>query len=180
VKAHADEYGIDPNRVGIIGASAGGHLASLATVTPLSGNPKSKDPLGRLSTDVAAAGIFFPPTDFLNWGDEGKPDFNRIGAIFFPGGIKGHSEQEIEKKAAELSPALRIKGKTPPFIIWHGDADPLVPLQQSEEFVAKLKKAGTDVTFKVKPGGGHPWLTISEEVEDMANWFDTKLGVAAE
>lgn len=162
VKAHAEDYGIDPDRLGITGASAGAHLASLAVV-------KSKE-----DTEVAAVGIFFPPTNFLMWGDS-KPPFARIGQILFPGGIEGHSEDEIEAMAREISPALNINGKTPPFLIWHGDADPLVPLQQSEFLVEKLKEAGTDVEFHIKPGGGHPWMTIPEEVQHMGDWFDRQL-----
>jgi len=175
VRAHADEYGIDPERVGITGASAGGHLASLAAVRPQAGDPDAKNPIMRHGSDVAAVGVFFPPTHFLQWGDE-KPDLERLGEILFPGGINGRSEADIEARAVAISPALGITGATPPFLIWHGDADPVVPLQQSEVFVAALQENGGEVTLKVKPGGAHPWLTIPEEVEDMANWFDEQLG----
>jgi len=174
VKAHANEYGIDPDRIGLTGASAGGHLAALTALQPEPGNPNARDPLAKQGTDVAAVGVFFPPTNFLVWGD-GKPDFNRIGPILFPGGINGRSQEEIEAQARAISPALQINGATPPFIIWHGDADPLVPLQQSEFFVERLQEAKADVEFHVKPGGAHPWLTIPEEVAHMSDWFDAKL-----
>lgn len=175
VKANADEYGIDPNRIGLTGASAGGHLASLTVVTREDGNPEAKNPLNRHSTDVAAVGIFFPPTNFLQWGEGGMPDFKLIGDILFPGGVAGRTPEEIEAKARAISPALHVTQKTPPFLIWHGDADPLVPLQQSEFLVEKLKAAGTDVEFYVKEGGAHPWMTIPEEVAKMGDWFDVKL-----
>lgn len=174
VKAHADEYGIDADRLGLSGASAGGHLAAMTVVTREDGRPDAKDRLARLSTDVAAVGIFFPPTNFIQWG-EGKPDLNQLGDILFHGGIDCQSEAEIEEKARAISPGLLVNGPTPPFLIWHGDADPLVPLQQSEFFVEKLKAAGTDVEFHIKPGGGHPWMTIPEEVAMMGDWFDGKL-----
>lgn len=174
VKAHAGEYSIDPNRVGLTGASAGGHLASLTVVTTEAGDPNARDEMKRIGTDVAAVGIFFPPTNFLQWGD-GQPDFKMIGDILFAGGIDCQTPEEIEAKAREISPALRVNGPTPPFLIWHGDADPLVPLQQSEFFVEKLKAAGTDVEFYIKKGGAHPWMTIPEEVAMMADWFDSKL-----
>lgn len=174
VKAHAGEYGIDPNRVGLTGASAGGHLASLTVVRTEAGDPNARDAMKKIGTDVAAVGIFFPPTNFLMWGDS-KPDFKMIEDILFTGGIDCQTEEEIEAKATSISPALNVTGPTPPFLIWHGDADPLVPLQQSEFFVAKLKEVGTDVEFYVKPGGAHPWMTIPEEVAKMADWFDSKL-----
>ncbi len=176
VKQHASDYNIDPERLGLAGASAGAHLAALTTVMVEPGNPESKGPAKRHSTEVAAVGIFFPPTNFLEWGEEGLPNFERIGRLFFAGGVGGHSEEEVLAEARKVSPALNVNGNTPPFIIWHGDADPLVPLQQSEFFVEKLKEAGTDVELHVKPGGAHPWLTIAEEVGHIADWFDAKLG----
>ena len=178
VKAHAEEYGIDPERLGITGASAGGHLASLAVVTAQEGDPKSKDKSKRHGTDVAAAAVFFPPTNFLEYGEgAGMPNFELIGDLLFPGGIGAHTPEEVEAMARAISPALNIKGKTPPFIIWHGDADPLVPLQQSEFLVNQLKEVGTDVELHIKPGGGHPWMTIYEEVAHIGEWFDRQLEV---
>ena len=61
------------------------------------------------------------------------------------------------------------------FLVIHGDADPLVPLQQSEILIAALKKAGGQADLIVKHGGGHAWLTINEEVKVMADWFDKEL-----
>jgi dipeptidyl aminopeptidase/acylaminoacyl peptidase len=63
----------------------------------------------------------------------------------------------------------------PPFLLIHGDADPVVPLQQSERMVAALKEKGVSAELIVKRGGGHPWLTIHEEVQILADWFDTRL-----
>lgn len=177
IKENSEAYGVDPARLGLTGASAGGHLASLTVVRAEDGNPDAKDPLKRHDTRVAAVGIFFPPTNFLQWGDSGMPDFARLGNLLFSGGKGDRSDEEVREKARAISPALNVNAKTPPFIIWHGDADPAVPLQQSEFFVEKLKAAGTDVELHVKPGGGHPWLTIYEEVAHVADWFDTKLGV---
>jgi uncharacterized DUF497 family protein len=69
VKEHSSEFKIDPERLGITGASAGGHLATLAAVTPQEGKSDAKDPLLRHSTRVKAVAVFFPPTDFsgLEW-----------------------------------------------------------------------------------------------------------------
>jgi predicted esterase len=174
VKHHAQEYGIDPERLGLTGASAGGHLATLAAVTPQQANPEARNPLLRYDTRIRAAGVFFPPTDFLDW--NGKPaDFQLLGDLLFLGGVKGHSEEEIARRARELSPAHLVKGPVIPFLLIHGDADPLVPLQQSEKMVAALKAAGGSVELIVKKGGGHPWLTIAEEVKVMADWFDKQL-----
>ena len=177
VKEHAAEYKIDSDHLGLTGASAGGHLALLAAVTPEEGNPDARQPALRHSTKVSAAAIFFPPTDFLDW--NGKPaDLERLGDLLFLGGAKGHSEEELQERARQLSPARLVKGPTIPFLLIHGDADPLVPLQQSQKMVEVLMAAGDSAELIVKKGGGHPWLTIAEEVKVMADWFDRHLPAA--
>ncbi len=174
VKLHAADYKIDPERLGLTGASAGGHLATLVAVTPEAGQPEANQPLQRLGTQVRAAAVFFPPTDFLDW--NGKPaDSQMLADLFFLGGIKGHSEAEIQERARQLSPAQLVTAPPIPFLLIHGDADPLVPLQQSQKMVAALKAAGGSAELIVKKGGGHPWLTLPEEVKIMADWFDQQL-----
>ena len=174
IKEHASDYGIDPERLGITGPSAGGHLATLTVLTADAGDPNVTDPLLRHSTQVAAAGIFFPPTDFLNW--NGKPAHERLGDLYFKDGIAGKSPEQIEAAAKAASPLYQVKEKTIPFLIYHGDADPLVPLQQSQVLVDALKATGTEVEFHIVPGGAHPWPTIPVEVAKMGDWFDKRLG----
>jgi acetyl esterase/lipase len=175
VKLHAADYKIDPDRLGLTGASAGGHLATLAAVTPDEAKPDSDNPLLRESTGVEAAGIFFPPTDFLDWNGK-SADLNLLGALLFLGGTNGHSDEEIRKCALQISPARLVKSTPVPFLLIHGDADPLVPLQQSQKMLEALKAAGGSAELIVKKGGGHPWLTLPEEVKIMADWFDKQLG----
>ena len=178
VKLHAADYGIDPERLGITGASAGGHLATLAAVTPEEANPDAGSPLLRHSTHVMAAAIFFPPTDFLDW--NGKPaDLGFLGDLLFRDGVKSHSEEEIRERAKAISPALLVKAPTIPFLLIHGDKDPVVPLQQSQKMVEALKAAGGSAELIVKKDGGHPWMTIPEEVKIMVDWFDHHLPEAA-
>jgi acetyl esterase/lipase len=174
VKEHAGEYGVDPDRLGLTGASAGGHLACLAAVKAEDGDPNAKDPLRRHDTRVKAVGVFFPPTDFLNWGGKEGP-FDKAAGLFFSGGLEGHTHEEVLESAKSISPIYFVKEHLPPFIFFHGDADPLVPLQQSESMVAALKAKGNSAELIIKPGGGHPWLTIPEEVIILADWFDKQL-----
>ena len=174
VKQHAAEYRIDPDRLGLTGASAGGHLATLAAVTPEEGKPDANSPQLQHGTHVKAAAIFFPPTDFLDW--NGKlADIKLLGDLLFLGGASGHSEEEIKERASQISPARLVKAPVVPFLFIHGDADPLVPLQQSQKMVAALKAAGGSAELIVKQGGGHPWMTLPEEVKIMADWFDQHL-----
>ena len=72
IRYHAKDYGIDPDRIGITGGSAGGHLSLMQGTAGDAGDPKAKDPVDRVSSRVQAVACFFPPTDFLNWGEPGK------------------------------------------------------------------------------------------------------------
>jgi len=174
VKQHAKDYKIDPDRLGLTGASAGGHLATLVAVTPEPGNPEASSKSRRYDTRVKAAAVFFPPTDFLDWdGKQANPQL--LGDLLFLGGTKGHSDEEIKERATQISPARLVKAPVIPFLLIHGDADPLVPLQQSEKMVAALKAAGGSAELIIKKGGGHPWMTLPEEVKTMADWFDIQL-----
>jgi acetyl esterase/lipase len=173
VKAHAAEFGISPDRLGLTGASAGGHLASLAALTAEPANPDAKDPLQKLASNVKAVGVFFPPTNFLDWNGAPAPGNALQGLLFAD--RANHTPEEIAARARELSPALLVKVPAPPFLVIHGDADTSVPLQQSRLLVDALKAAGGSAELIVKPGGGHPWPTISEEVRIMSDWFDKKL-----
>lgn len=169
VKAHADQYKIDPNRLGLTGASAGGHLASLVALT-------TDD-----KTTVKAAGVFFPPTDFLDFrgqkidADSSPAQLQFVSKFVFPNGNKTASASEMMEKLKQISPAHNVTAQAPPFLIIHGDKDPMVPLSQSEKLLAALQAAGVPAELIVKKGGGHPWPTINEEVQVMADWFDKQL-----
>jgi acetyl esterase/lipase len=174
VKQHAGEYGIDPDNLGLTGASAGGHLACLAAVTadePAGGKP---------GTEVKAAAVFFPPTDFLVYGAN-PLDLKsaRTRRLALAPGAAEPSDEELKQMLTQISPARLVTSKAPPFLLIHGDADPLVPLQQSETMLAALKKAGVAAELIVKKGGGHPWPTIHEEVRMLGDWFDGKLSPPA-
>src|SRR4029079_1170552 len=72
IKANAKKYNVDPDKLGITGGSAGGHLSLMQGCAPKEGNPKAPDPVDRQSSKVAAVACFYPPTDFLNYGKEGN------------------------------------------------------------------------------------------------------------
>jgi len=175
VKSRAGEYGIDPERLGLTGASAGGHLATLAALTPVDANPEAKNPLDRFSTRVRAVGVFFPPTDFVNWKEGQAIDPKVIVPLLFVGGGAGKSENEIREQARLSSPLHRVTKPEPPFLLIHGDADPVVPLEHSQKLVKAIADAGGKAELIVKKGGGHPWLTLPQEVQVLADWFDREL-----
>jgi acetyl esterase/lipase len=180
VKSHAGDYRIDPGRLGLMGASAGGHLACLAAVTADTKTDSQSTP-NASSTRVKAVAVFFPPTDFLDYGGkmaDVRAD-DRLGelarALAFPHGAENLSDSEITHGLTQISPACLVTPQAPPFLLIHGDADPDVPLQQSERMVAALKQVGVPAELITKRGGGHPWPTIHEEVAVLADWFDRQL-----
>ena len=173
VKERATDYSIDPTKLGLTGASAGGHLASLVGLK----TSRAGDDAAR----VAAVAVFFPPTDFVEWADvavdpraEGR--INQIAAqLAFPNGLTGLDDTQIQEKLTLISPSRQAHAEAPPFLLIHGDADPVVPLKQSELLRDALLAASVPVQLIVKEGGGHPWLTIPEEVAKLADWFDEQL-----
>ena len=174
VKEHAKEYNVDPKRLGMIGASAGGHLDLLSMTRPKDGDPKASDPLLRHDSRVKAVVALFPPTDFLNWGG-GPAPIDKSAELLFSGGVKDKTREQIDAALKELSPLHHVTAGEPPVLLIHGDADPIVPLQQSQAMEKALKEKGNEVTLIVNKGGGHFWLTIGEEMLVAAEWFDKQL-----
>jgi dipeptidyl aminopeptidase/acylaminoacyl peptidase len=86
------------------------------------------------------------------------------------------TDVQIVDQIAQICPALQVRPGTPPVLLIHGDADPVVPLRQSQKLIAALHKADVPAELIIKRGGGHAWLTMYEEVETMANWFGRQLG----
>ncbi len=168
VKKHAEDYAINTDTLALFGASAGGHLASLVAVTNSS---------SRSDASVSAVGVFFPPADFLDYGGiaidprkEGRMH-QIIEKLAFRHSVEDLTDQKIHEQLTSISPARLVTPQAPPFLIIHGDSDPVVPLQQSQSLVASLNEADVPVKFIVKEGGVHPWPSIREEVVVMADWF---------
>ena len=176
VKSRADQYAIDPHRIGLMGASAGGHVACLVAVA----NGRST---GKLDASVRAVGVFFPPTDFTNYGGVALDPraAGRLGemirSLAFPEGLVGLTDEQIEAQLISISPARLVAENTPPFLLIHGGLDLLVPLQQSQIMLAALEEHNVPAQLIIKKGGGHPWPTIHEEVAVMTDWFDRRLEV---
>jgi acetyl esterase/lipase len=181
VKAHAEEYKIDPDRLGLMGASAGGHLACLAAVTEESAAAESGSSGTNTDARVKAVAVFFPVTDLLDFGGKAADpraddELSRLARrLAYPNGQGDATKEEVAQALTAMSPARLVTANAPPFLLIHGDADLVVPLQQSQLMVASLQKAGVSAELIVKKGGGHPWFTIYEEVKVLADWFDKQL-----
>lgn len=188
IRMHAADYHIDPDRIGITGGSAGGHLSLMQGTAGDLGDPNSMDPVLKVSSRVQAVACFFPPTDFLNYGKEGelalgngtlkdfKAPFNFVELDKATNAFVAITDEarrlEIGK---QISPVNHVTQDDPPSLIIHGDADSLVPIQQAELIIAKFKEVGVEAELVVKPGAGHGWSDIIKDMETIADWFDKHL-----
>jgi acetyl esterase/lipase len=166
IRQHAGEYGVDPNRIGVYGSSAGGQLALLLGTTADSGNPSASDPVLRQSSRVAAVVVYFPPTDLSRWGN--KWAFPATKAL-------------TAAEAAEYSPIRFVSSGAAPSLIVHGDADTTVPMAEGETMHAALTKAGVPASFIRIAGAGHGFAGADAERAGaaMIQWFEQYLGSAA-
>jgi acetyl esterase/lipase len=177
IRHNSKDYGIDPDHIGVYGASAGGHLTLSLVTQGGPGDPKAKDPVDRDSSAVQAAVAFFPPTDFLNYG---KPGEDAVGvgilkdfkAAFGPAADTPDSRQTYGR---QISPIYHVHADMAPTLIIHGDADKLVPIQQAQSFIEKCKQLNTPAKLITKPGKGHGWSDIGNDLKDVAEWFDQNL-----
>lgn len=191
IRHHAVDYSIDPQRIGITGASAGGHLSLMQGVAGTTGDPQDKDPVNRESSRVQAVACYFPPTDFLNYG---KPGENAIGRGIlkdFRAAFDFHEfdkqskhfvpitdEQKLLEIGRQISPVTHVSADDPPTWIIHGDADKLVPIQQAELIIEKLKSVGVPAELSVKQNAAHGWPNQAGDQTLVADWFDKYLAAA--
>ena len=181
VRHNAERFGVRPDRLGVIGASSGGHLTLSIATRGGQGNADSTDPVERESSEVQTAVCFFPPTDFLNYGSPGVSGVG-VGPLaplqvaFGPRALTEEGRQEL---GGEISPISYVTDRLPPVLIIHGDKDDVVPLQQAERFQATARAVGAKtVELIVRPGKGHGWGDFWKSAEDInafADFFDQHL-----
>lgn len=177
IRHHAARYGVDPNRLGATGASAGGHLSLMLGTVAAEGKANARDPIDREKTGVQCVACFVPPTDFLNYGKPGE-DAVGVGRLeaFRPAfGLKTGDAAERQKRGKEISPIYFVSRSTAPTFIVHGEKDELVPAQQAELFVQRCQALQVPAKLLVREGKGHGW-NFMEDLPAIADWFDQHLG----
>ena len=179
LRTHARAYGLDPMHIGVWGASAGGHLVALLGTTgdvkELEGNEGNPDQSSR----VQAVCDFFGPTDFLVINEEAKkgpvpPAIQHDSPNSPEAHLLGGPIQENKDKARSANPITYVSKDDPPFLIMHGDHDPLVPLAQSQLLLDALKQANVPAELVVIPSAGHGFGG-PKVMEQVTKFFDKYL-----
>jgi acetyl esterase/lipase len=177
IRHNAGHYGLDPRRLGVTGGSSGGHLSLMLATRGGPGDANAPDPVDRESSAVQAVAIFYPVTDLLNLGNstenlgDGGPPKSFVKAF----GPQSTNLAVWKVTGHEMSPIYYVSSNLPPSLIYHGDADTLVPLDQSERFVAEARKQGRTIELVIHHGGKHGWLTMVWDLRRFADWFDHHL-----
>jgi acetyl esterase/lipase len=178
IRSHASLYGIDPNKIGVTGSSAGGHLALMLAVKGDAGNPKAADGINRASSAVQAVACFYPPTDFIHWKAE-NDGLNGVGPLATrkPAfGPKIDSPAGLAAMGKAVSPINFVAKTQPPIFIVQGDQDDLVPFTQALRFQQRTAEAGATCEVVIRQGAKHGgWAEMGEDSQRMLEWFNLHL-----
>lgn len=162
---NAADYNVDPDRLGVFGGSAGGHLSLMlgCATGPVGEEPDAEAISGK--GRVAAVVAYFPPVDL-------QPI---VGVSQFTDSFPALDFSK--DKAAYVSPLLHVTSDDPPILLIHGDKDELVPISASETMIAALKKANVTSDFITIKGGGHGFRGegAAQAQTALVAWFEKYL-----
>jgi acetyl esterase/lipase len=165
LRAHAADYGVDPDRIAALGASAGAHLAVMLALTSdqpqLEGNGGSS---GVPSGVVAAVGLAGPYD--LTMGYNHSPQQRAQEGQAVRGmleGFLGGTPGQVADRYRAASPITYVRREVPPLFLCHGEADPLVLVEQADTMAAKLREVGAEVEYLKIPDGTHDGFGKDQE-----------------
>jgi dipeptidyl aminopeptidase/acylaminoacyl peptidase len=189
IRFNASKFNIEPGKLGMTGASSGGYLSLMMGTSGFETDLNAKDPVDRVCGNVQAVACFFPPTDFLNFGQTGLvslgtgqlaefraafefSDWNNQVRRFEP----ITDQKKLLEIGRQISPIYHISAQTAPTLIAHGDMDELIPLQQSQSFIQKLRAFNVPGELMIKQGGTHKaWPDMVDYLVAFSDWFDKYL-----
>ncbi len=156
VRHHAAEWNVAPDRIGILGFSAGGHLAATAGTQYDAGDPRADDPVERVSSRPDLLILCYPVITFVSERESASMN-NLIGADA-PGDLR-----------RSLSAELHVKPETPLSFLWHTAEDAAVPVDDSLRFAGALHRAGVPFALHVFPRGRHG-LGLATDDPTVGQW----------
>ncbi len=174
IRFHAEEYGIDPERIGAVGGSSGGHLVSMLGVLDGHGDRDDPDPVNGVSAKVQTVVARAARADLAR----GTPS---VALALLIGARASQSpESEEGRRYWEASPVNFVTADDAPMLLLHGDADQTVPFEQGELMADALKAVGVQSTLFRIPGGGHGARFRGAQnppdyIGAMIDWFDRHL-----
>jgi acetyl esterase/lipase len=175
LRANAEKYHIDPTRFGAWGPSAGGHLVVMLGLTGMTNTFDVGENL-EVSSQVQAVVDHFGPTDFLQMDTQRLPEGMIHNVSDSPESeLVGGLLQENQERVAKANPINYVSRDAPPFLIVHGDKDPLVPHQQSILLNNALVAHGVPVSFYTVVGEGHGNFQDPNVAEITRKFFDQNL-----
>ena len=171
IRYHAKDWGIDPNRLGVWGGSAGGHLSLMIGLASDNGDGTAKEDFMKGSDRVEAVVAYFPPVDLrlLARGLNPPPSgtvVDRFPALNFE-----------KEKAADYSPIVFVTPDDPPTLLIHGDKDELVNIGNSQIIFEAFKKNNVKTDFITMPGAGHGFQgeDAKRAMAATVSWFEQTL-----
>lgn len=173
IRFHAAGYGINPDKIGAIGGSSGGHLVSMLGTLDGNKTPRDDSPINRMSAKVQCVIARAAPTDFRG---------GNVGESFL--GVRGKELKDpatLEyKRAQAASPITHISADDAPILLLHGEQDAIVPIALSENMYAKLQEAGVPAELMRIEGAGHgPSYPGATNLPDLGKayirWMDQHL-----
>lgn len=170
IRFSAKAWGIDPNRLGVFGGSAGGHLSLMLGLASDNGDAAAKEDFMKESDRVQAVVAWFPPVDLRPLARGLNPPRNFI--------LDRYPALNFEKeKAADYSPILFVTPDDPPTLLIHGDKDILVDISNSQTIFEALKKNNVKTDFIKMPGANHGFRgeDARRAMSATVNWFEMVL-----
>ena len=187
VRLHADTYGIDPDRLGVYGGSAGGHLSLMVGLASDDGNPTTEDEVLRVSSHVAAVVAYYPPVDLRARAtpNEHFPATLPDRSLFFASGVVEPAAADRfvaldfeDVLSASVSPILHVSPDDPPTLLVHGDADLLVDINNSQLIHEALASKKVTTALVVIEGAGHGFREPEHReraTSALVGWFEEHL-----
>ena len=176
VRANAARYQLNPDKIGVIGASAGGALVAMLGTS--GGVAELEGTIGAhvgVSSDVQCVVDQFGPVELLTMAEYQSGGKTANDATSPESQLIGGPVQENKDKARAASATTYASNEDPPTLIFHGTADPLVPFKQSERLYGALKKAGVETYFVPVKGAGHGGFRSPEVPKRIRSFLDAQL-----